>query len=76
MCVFPPLGTETLAPKEGSAEEGGAHVLTEVCLCRHLWLCSGIAQGFLFPPVVVVPDLVQMCGMEWAGMALGMAALW
>ena len=37
------------APKEGSAEESGARVPTEVCLCRHLWLCSGIAQACIFP---------------------------
>lgn len=36
-------------------------------MCLQKSLCSGVAQGCIFPPVVVVPDLVQICGMEWAG---------
>lgn len=36
-------------------------------MCLQKSLCSGIAQGCIFPPVEVVPDLVQICGMEWAG---------
>lgn len=43
-------------------------------VCRHLWLLRH-SPRLPLSPVVVVPDLVQMCGMEWAGMALGMAAL-
>ena len=35
-------------------------------LCRCLWLCSDTAQGCIFSPVVVVPDLVLCCGMVWA----------
>ena len=34
------------------------------CLCRHLWISSEAAQGCIPSSVVLVPDLVQSCGME------------
>lgn len=37
------------------------------CLHRHLWLCSDAAQGHVFSPVLVAPDLVLGCGVEWWG---------
>lgn len=38
------------------------------CLCRFLQLCSDKTQDRVFSPVVVFPDLVQGCGMRWAGL--------
>ena len=38
------------------------------CLCMHLRLCSDAAQGHIISPVVVMPDIVQGCGMKWVGL--------
>ena len=54
------------------------------CLCRHLRLCSDAAQDSIFPPLVVIPNLVQGCGMEWVRLELllscdcgsGLCRLW
>ena len=34
----------------------------------HLWLCSNIAQDLFFSTVIVLPNLVQNCGMGLTGM--------
>lgn len=33
-----------------------------------LRLCSNVAQGRIFSPILVVTDLEQGCGVEWAGL--------
>ena len=32
-----------------------------------MWLPSEAVQVCVFPLIVVVPNLVQSCGLEWAG---------
>lgn len=55
------------APKEVISKASGAHVLTEdrCATCRYLWLHLGTAQGSVLSLAVVIPDLVQGCGVEW-----------
>ena len=42
-------------------------------MCLQKSLCSGVAQGCIFPPVVVVPDLVQFVGWSGQGQSIPLA---